>query len=286
MTAQTPTSSHPSGLLRQSADRLFRIVYAITHNGMALLGLGLALAALALLANPELRGTAEQKLLGWLQQRQTGEVVASDETVTAPAMPATAETAEGPGAGGNWISRKYRVAPEPVGALVAEAFAIGSRIKLDPTLILAVVAIESRFNPFAQSPVGAQGLMQVLTRVHSDKYEDFGGKRAAFEPLANLRVGIKVLQDCIREAGTIEGGLGCYVGAVENGCERLRRQGHGRAATAAQRRARRQAARQCTGDGPASAGCRQPRTRSRCRRWRFRQSRGAPDKIPPVRDWR
>jgi len=216
MTAQNPTSSHPSGLLRQSADRLFRIVYAITHNGMALLGLGLALAALALLANPELRGTAEQKLLGWLQQRQTGEVVASDETVTAPAMPATARLPKDQAQVANWISRKYRVAPEPVGALVAEAFAIGSRIKLDPTLILAVVAIESRFNPFAQSPVGAQGLMQVLTRVHSDKYEDFGGKQAAFEPLPNLRVGIKVLQDCIREAGTIEGGLGCYVGAVES----------------------------------------------------------------------
>ena len=216
MTAQNPTRPHPSGLLRQSADRLFRIVYGITHNGMALLGLGLALAALALLANPELRGTAEQKLLGWLQQRQTGEIVASDETGTVPATTAKANLPKDQAQVVSWISRRYRVAPEPVGALVAEAFAIGSRIKLDPTLILAVAAIESRFNPFAQSPVGAQGLMQVLTRVHSDKYEDFGGKQAAFEPLVNLRVGIKVLQDCIRDAGTIEGGLSCYVGAVDS----------------------------------------------------------------------
>ena len=215
MTAQNPTRPHQSGLLRQSADRLFRIVYAITHNGMALLGLGLAMAALVLLSSPDLRGDAEQKLLGWLQQRQTSEIGSSDEPDGATISPAS-NLPKDQAQVASWISRKYRVAPEPVGALVAEAFAIGSRIKLDPTLILAVAAIESRFNPFAQSPVGAQGLMQVLTRVHSDKYEDFGGKQAAFDPLANLRVGIKVLQDCIRDAGTIEGGLRCYVGAVDS----------------------------------------------------------------------
>ncbi len=213
MTAQNSTQPQPSGLLRQSADRLLRIVYVITHNSMAMLGLGLALACLLLLASPGMRSDAEQKLLGWLQQRQTGEA-ASDE-VEAPNGVAKALSKEQAQVA-NWISRKYRVAPEPVGELVAEAFAIGRRIKLDPTLILAVMAIESRFNPFAQSPVGAQGLMQVLTRVHSDKYEDFGGKQAAFEPIANLRVGIQVLQDCIQDAGTIEGGLRRYVGAVDS----------------------------------------------------------------------
>ncbi|WP_371416996.1 lytic transglycosylase domain-containing protein [Malikia spinosa] len=182
---------------------------------MALLGLGLALVTLILLTNPQLRGDAEQKLLGWLQQRQNSETTADDEPKgTAEATLATNLPKEQAQVA-SWISRKYRVAPEAVGALVAEAFTLGSKIKLDPTLILAVMAIESRFNPFAQSPVGAQGLMQVLTRVHSDKYEDFGGKQAALDPLANLRVGVKVLQDCIRNAGTIEGGLRRYVGAVE-----------------------------------------------------------------------
>ena len=77
------------------------------------------------------------------------------------------------------------------------------------------MAIESRFNPFAQSPVGAQGLMQVLTRVHTDKYEDFGGQLAAFDPVTNLRVGAQVLRECIQRAGgSIEGGLKLYVGAV------------------------------------------------------------------------
>jgi hypothetical protein len=76
------------------------------------------------------------------------------------------------------------------------------------------MAIESGFNPFAQSPVGAQGLMQVMTKVHHDKYDNFGGKLAAFDPVTNLRVGVKVLQECIARAGSIEGGLKYYVGAA------------------------------------------------------------------------
>jgi len=85
--------------------------------------------------------------------------------------------------------------------------------KLDPTLILAIMAIESGFNPFAQSPVGAQGLMQVMTKIDVDKYVPAGGNLAAFDPLTNLRVGVKVLQECIARAGSVEGGLRFYVGA-------------------------------------------------------------------------
>jgi hypothetical protein len=115
-----------------------------------------------------------------------------------------------------WLARKYGVAPEPLSVLVSEAFEIGAKAKLDPTLILAIMAIESGFNPFAQSPVGAQGLMQVMTKIHHDKYENFGGKLAAFDPVTNLRVGVKVLQECISKAGSVEGGLKFYVGAGNN----------------------------------------------------------------------
>ena len=52
----------------------------------------------------------------------------------------------------HWLSRRYRVAPEPISRLVQEAWQVGQRAGLDPTLILAIMAIESSFNPFAQSP--------------------------------------------------------------------------------------------------------------------------------------
>ncbi|MCL4697710.1 MAG: lytic transglycosylase domain-containing protein, partial [Burkholderiaceae bacterium] len=113
-----------------------------------------------------------------------------------------------------WLARRYRVATEPVAALVSEAWAIGRRAGLEPTLILAVIAIESSFNPFAQSPVGAQGLMQVMTRVHDDKYGAFGGTHAAFDPITNLRVGVQVLKECIARAGSVAEGLRYYVGAA------------------------------------------------------------------------
>jgi len=116
-----------------------------------------------------------------------------------------------------WLSRRYRVAPEPVSRLVQEAWKVGEQAQLDPTLILAIIAIESSFNPFAQSTVGAQGLMQVMTRIHDDKYEAFGGVHAAFDPVSNLRVGVQVLKECIRRAGGLEAGLRYYVGAAISG---------------------------------------------------------------------
>jgi len=110
--------------------------------------------------------------------------------------------------------RRYHVAPEPVARLVQESWTVGQRTGIEPTLILAVMAIESSFNPFAQSPVGAQGLMQVMTKVHSDKYESYGGHLAAFDPVSNLRVGVLVLKECISRAGGLSDGLRFYVGAA------------------------------------------------------------------------
>ena len=114
----------------------------------------------------------------------------------------------------HWLSRRYRVAPEPISRLVKEAWAVGDKVGLDPTLILAIMAVESSFNPFAQSSVGAQGLMQVMTGVHVDKYQAFGGNLAAFDPVTNLRVGVLVLKECIARAGGLEAGLRYYVGAA------------------------------------------------------------------------
>lgn len=227
MTATSLHNPKSQSMAVRALNTALRDVYRgfieITHNSMALLGTTLAVALIVLSARSDLRLSAEQQLLGWLQQRhETGavepiEVIDTDpqaiERVTA-SLPHTLPAQQAKVA--FWLSRKYRVAPEPLSVLVAEAFRTGQQVKLDPTLILAVMAVESRFNPFAQSPVGAQGLMQVLTRVHTDKYEDFGGELAAFDPVSNLRVGVQVLRDCIRRAGSVEGGLRLYVGAVSS----------------------------------------------------------------------
>jgi hypothetical protein len=189
--------------------------FEITHNGFALLGLAVMFATITLTARPELREAGEAQLITWLQDRKAviNGFVSSPDAVER----ATAADPKGlpkqQAAVTYWLSRKYNIAPEPLSALVAEAYETGAKAKLDPALILAVMAVESGFNPFAQSHVGAQGLMQVMTQVHSDKYTNFGGTYAAFDPVTNLRVGVKVLQECISRAGSLEGGLKFYVGA-------------------------------------------------------------------------
>lgn len=201
---------------------------ALTHNGFAFLGLAVAISALVLISRPDLRLAGATELREWLDNRlpATAIAVADEETETSAVSShliaaSDRATAVNPqnlpkeqAAVAYWLSKKYRVAPEPIAALVSEAYAQGKANKLDPTLILAIMAIESSFNPFAQSPVGAQGLMQVMTKVHTDKYESFGGQHAAFDPVTNLKVGVKVLKECIARAGSIEGGLRYYVGAA------------------------------------------------------------------------
>jgi soluble lytic murein transglycosylase-like protein len=207
--------------MRTLATRIVKGVFEITHSGVALVGLAVMFSAIALAFHPDVRVAGEVKLMGWLQHRLvataadgTGSPVADDaDAVDRATATDPSDLPKAQASLAYWLSKKYHVAPEPVSALVSEAFDLGSQNKLDPTLILAVMAVESGFNPFAQSPVGAQGLMQVMTKVHSDKYEDFGGKLAAFDPLTNLRVGVKVLKDCVTRAGSVEDGLRLYVGA-------------------------------------------------------------------------
>lgn len=202
--------------LRTFATDIAQGFFEITHNGFALLGLAVMFAVVTLTARPEIRQAGEAELINWLKTRQTAiSGMAVDAEGIDRATAANPQTLpKQQAAVAYWLSKKYSVAPEPISALVAEAFDIGKKTRLDPTLILAVMAVESGFNPFAQSAVGAQGLMQVMTKVHSDKYENFGGKLAAFDPVSNLRVGAKVLQDCIAQAGSLEGGLKYYVGAA------------------------------------------------------------------------
>ena len=199
----------------------------VSHNSLALLGLVVLGIALFAGGRDDVRSAVERHTLDWLQARQEARdpQVASLQPEPEPDAVARATATDPKGlprqqaAVASWLSRRYRVAPEPVSRLVQEAWTVGRRVGLDPTLILAIMAVESSFNPFAQSPVGAQGLMQVMTHIHDDKYEAYGGIRAAFDPVSNLRVGVQVLKECIARAGSLEAGLRYYVGAAISGVD-------------------------------------------------------------------
>ena len=195
----------------------------VSHNTLALVGLAVVAVMMMFLSQDNLRHQLETQAFGWLSARQDARAEAEGNTLYATAEPdaVSRATAANPkdlprqqAAVAQWLSRRYKVAPEPISRLVQESWAVGQRVNVEPTLILAIMAIESGFNPFAQSPVGAQGLMQVLTRVHNEKYVAFGGNLAAFDPITNLRVGVQVLKESIRRGGSVQEGLRHYVGAA------------------------------------------------------------------------
>ena len=114
---------------------------------------------------------------------------------------------------GDYLARRYRVSSAMTADVVAKAYTIGAQIKLDPLLILAVIAVESRFNPVAESVMGAKGLMQVIPRFHPDKFNPLGGEKVAFDLHANIVVGAKILKEYIRRTGDLADALQLYVGA-------------------------------------------------------------------------
>jgi len=112
------------------------------------------------------------------------------------------------------LSRRYRIASDVTEQFVGAAYDAGRQVGLDPLLILAVMAVESRFNPIAESVMGAKGLMQVIPRHHQDKLLEHGGEGALLDPLINIPVGARILKEYIRRTGSLEAGLQFYNGAL------------------------------------------------------------------------
>ncbi len=201
----------------------FRSAFAAARHTLALIGLA-ALAALALVFfRPSLLDEIKELspfASNSIDQR-AAEEIAFAELLELPQPKYAGVSALEQGANLSaeqqrvnlWLSKRYRIAGTASKLLVGAAYEAADNVKLDPLLILAVMAIESRFNPFAESAMGAQGLMQVMSRVHREKFDNHGGPTAALNPVANIQVGARILKDMIRVSGSVQGGLKLYVGA-------------------------------------------------------------------------
>jgi soluble lytic murein transglycosylase-like protein len=113
------------------------------------------------------------------------------------------------------VAKKYRISVRATRDLIGAAYREGHRIGIDPLLILAVISVESRFNPIAESDMGAMGLMQIIPAYHQDKFDAAGGA-SALDPLTNIRVGARVLKDYIERGGTEIAGLQRYNGSAND----------------------------------------------------------------------
>ena len=115
-----------------------------------------------------------------------------------------------------FVANRYRVSQDVAYDLVRVAHRAGHDLQLDPLLIIAVIAIESRFNPIAESVAGAKGLMQIIPKYHSDKLEEFGGEKAVYDPAANIQVGAQILKEYLRLTGNLGSALQMYAGALSD----------------------------------------------------------------------
>lgn len=114
----------------------------------------------------------------------------------------------------DYVTRRYKVSIEAVQPIFATAQSVGKELHIDPLLIIAVIGVESGFNPFSQSVVGAQGLMQVVPRYHKDKLPE--DSSSFLDPVTNVQVGARVLKESIRRQGGLEEGLQQFGGAIDD----------------------------------------------------------------------
>ena len=114
----------------------------------------------------------------------------------------------------DFFEKKYSLDRSKIEEYVSSTILIAKEVNIDPVLLLAVISVESNFNPNTKSHAGAEGLMQVMTAVHKDKYAIFGGTSEAAKPEVNIRVGAYILKYLIATAGSLRNGLKYYVGAA------------------------------------------------------------------------
>lgn len=210
--AKPNTQAASWGQIAQSIASDIRAGFVeITRHGMAALGMAVIAVVILFVARPGLQTAANEFLLGWIQSQQhDGPAAAVGPGASRSTAVATQALTPEQRSVALWLSRKYRISAEPMAALVTEAWSVGELSQVPPTLILAVIAVESNFNPFAQRSDNNRGLMQIDSPSQQDTLSRFGGPLSVFDPLTNLRVGSRVLQGFIQQTGSIEDGLRAY----------------------------------------------------------------------------
>lgn len=114
---------------------------------------------------------------------------------------------------------RNRVSLKDVSRIVNAAFKESDKQNVDPFLILAVLGVESTFNPSATNKSGARGLGQVIPRWHRDKIRG----RDIMNIETNIEVSTKVFVDCLDKGkNSIYKASKCYSSNAKNFANKLR----------------------------------------------------------------
>ncbi|MCC6210177.1 MAG: transglycosylase SLT domain-containing protein [Burkholderiales bacterium] len=197
----------------ESAFRLPRLAGALrlwsaARSMLAMLGLTVLVAAML----PAAREALLRQSAAWAETWEDAGANVTAGTIQPGALGAQERDQR---AIAEFLARRYRVAQDAVAGFVATAYRVGGEWKVDPLLLLAVMAVESRYNPVAESNLGAKGLMQVIPKFHADKLAGHGGEGALLDPEVNIQVGAQILREYLRRFGETETALQMYAGAFD-----------------------------------------------------------------------
>lgn len=192
---------------------------ALHAGSFVILAFGLVLGGVAWLLDRS--DGAEAAIVSAAPRVARGEAAADPVSAPAPAARPVLASSAPPESSryralSEFLAKRYRVSQAVTHDLVTIAHAAGQQIGVDPLLIIAVIAVESRFNPIAESVAGAKGLMQIIPRYHTDKFRDFGGVKAVFDPEANIVVGSQIIKEYLARTGNLSSALQLYVGAASD----------------------------------------------------------------------
>jgi len=185
------------------------------HGGLLVAGLIVTLFIASRIANHGVQGLSVGSLIGNSSPSVAVEELVPEVEPVAVADSTPAKLSPDLQRVKGYIAKRYQVSAVALEPLLAAAQQTGRSVGVDPLLLVAVMAIESRFNPFAESPMGAQGLMQVIPKWHPDKVDVKSDKGAMFNPDTNIRVGALVLKEYIQSTGSVERALQQYNGSSD-----------------------------------------------------------------------
>jgi soluble lytic murein transglycosylase-like protein len=195
----TPSLQEFHTRMRRSVPLKVRRAARVARDSLALLGL--AVVSLAVMET-------------WRPSPEADSAMAAAPARVEPPVPAARRDDARRRALAGYVARRFRVAQESAEQVIAAAYESGRQVGLDPLLILAVVAVESGFNPVAESVMGARGLMQVIPKHHAVLLREHGGERAMLDPPTNVLLGARILKSYVSHTGSLEAGLQFYNGAL------------------------------------------------------------------------
>lgn len=118
-----------------------------------------------------------------------------------------------------WLRDRFKVPAEMAARITDHVHEAAEKTGLSPALLLAVIGVESRFQPAAQAKASDGdrhvGLMQLSVRWHAKR---FSSPLMYTDPRENILAGAALMSELVRAKGSTKGALAAFNGSTK-GCD-------------------------------------------------------------------